>query len=184
MEQAEITMLDNLKKNTGKSLEEWIKIVKKEKFEKHGQIMNFLKGDHGFTHGFANLVAHKTLATDAGSEDDKGVLITEQYKGKEHFLPLYEQLAEAIKKFGDDVEFAPKRSYVSVRRKKQFAMLTPATKQRFEIGINLKGSPSEGILEAISSANAMCSHKINIAADEKLPKEALEWLKKAYDGAG
>jgi predicted transport protein len=112
------------------------------------------------------------------------VLITEQYKGKEHFLPLYEQLAEAIKKFGDDVEFAPKRSYVSVRRKKQFAMLTPATKQRFEIGINLKGSPSEGILEAISSANAMCSHKINIAADEKLPKEALEWLKKAYDGAG
>lgn len=183
MEQAEITMLENLKKNTGKSLEQWIALVKKEKFEKHRQIMKFLKVDHGFTHGFANLVAHKTLATDAGSEENKDVLVEEQYKGKEHFLPLYEQIVDEIKNLGNDVEFAPKRSYVSIRRKKQFAMLTPATKQRFEIGINLKGQPGLGILEEISNPQSMCSHKINIAAEEKLPKEAVEWLKKAYDAA-
>jgi predicted transport protein len=152
----------------------------KEKFEKHGQIMKFLKEGHGF----ANLVTLKTLATDTGSEDNKDVLVEEQYKGKEHFMPLYQQLSDEIKKFGNDVEFAPKRSYVSVKRKKQFSMLTPATKQRFEVGINLKGQLGIGILEEISNPQSMCSHKINIGAEEKLPKEAIEWLKKAYEGAG
>ena len=43
MDKAEQTMLDNLFKNTGKTLEQWIEIVKKKNFEKHGQILKFLK---------------------------------------------------------------------------------------------------------------------------------------------
>ena len=36
MDKAEQSMYDNLHKNTGKTLSEWIEIVKKEKFQKHG----------------------------------------------------------------------------------------------------------------------------------------------------
>ncbi len=43
------------------------------------------------------------------------------------------------------VEVVPKKANVSYRRKKQFALLTPATKTRFEIGLNVKGQPDQGV---------------------------------------
>lgn len=184
MDPATQTMIENLRKNTGKSLEEWIKIVSEQGFQKHGEIMKFLKENHGFTHGFANLVAHKTLKSDAGSAGQTDELITKQYQGKEHFLPIYQKLHAEISALGSDVEFAPKNSYVSVKRKKQFAMLIPATKTRYEIGINLKGQAAEGILEAETKSNAMCSHKITINQLEQVTPEVTTWLKKAYDATG
>ena len=183
MDSAEISMINNLNKNTGKTLEEWIDIVKKEKLDKHAQIIKFLKKNHAFTHGFANLVAHKAKGSDAGSVENKDELIEKQYKGKEHFLSLYHRLLSEILSFGDDIDIAPKNAYVSLRRKKQFATLQPATKTRFEIGINLKGQEPEGILEAISSANAMCSHKINLGGEQDISSEVIQWLRKAYDKA-
>jgi len=184
MDQAAQTMIDNLQKNTGKSLEEWVSIVKKENFSKHGEILKFLKSNHGFTHGFANLIAHKTLKSDAGSASGLDELISKQYKGKEHLLPLYEKLKAEIKTFGNDIEFAPKNAYVSVRRKKQFAMLIPATKTRFDIGINLKGQEPTGMLELDTKSSGMVSHKIIVNPEEQYSKEVINWLKKAYDAAG
>ncbi|WP_338218947.1 DUF4287 domain-containing protein [Algoriphagus sp. oki45] len=177
-------MIDNLQKNTGKSLEEWIAIVQKQNLGKHGEILKFLKTEHGFTHGYANLVAHKALKSDAGSAEDSNDLVKKQYMGKEHFWPVFEKLKAEIESFGKDVEFAPKNAYVSVKRKKQFAMLIPASKTRFEIGINLKGQSPEGILEAETKSNAMCSHKVTINHEEQITGEVIDWLKKAYTAAG
>ncbi len=122
----------------------WIDIVKREAFEEHGQIITFLKAKHGFTYGFANYVALQSRGTDARMAENTADLVDKQYKGKEHFRPLYEKLMAEIQTFGPDVEVAPKNVYVSLKRKKQFATLQPATKTRFEIGINLKGHEPEG----------------------------------------
>ncbi len=183
MDKATRTMIDNLNKNTGKSLEQWIEIVKSQNFVKHGEIVKFLKEQHEFTHGFANLVAHKSKGSDAGSADNQDDLITKQYQGKEHFKPIYDKLISEIQTFGNDIEIAPKISYVSIRRKKQFAILNPATKTRFEIGINLKGQVPKGKLEP-EKPNAMCSHKININDIKDIDSEVFEWIKKSYDKAG
>lgn len=183
MDQAERTMIENLSKNTGKTLEQWIDIVKNESFEKHGQIITFLKEKHGFTHGFANYVALQSRGTDARSVENKDDLVDKQYKGKEHFRTLYDKLMAEIQTFGPDVEVLPKNAYVSLKRKKQFATLQPATKTRFEIGINLKGQEPQGKLEAIISAGAMCSHKIALTDEKELDKEVLEWIRKAFEKA-
>ena len=184
MDQAEKTMVDNLQKNTGKKLEEWIEIVKGKNFAKHGEIMKFLKEEHSFTHGFANMVALKARAADAGSVENKDELIEKQYKGKENFKPMYDALLTEIQKFGDDVEVSPKNAYVSLRRKKQFATLQPATKTRFEIGLNMKGQEANGVLESIDKANAMCSHKINLTSENDITPEVINWIKTAYTQAG
>ncbi len=184
MDKATQTMIENLYKNTGKTLDQWIDIVKKENFLKHGEVMKFLKEQHSLTHGFANLIALKAKGSDAGSVENQDELITKQYQGKEHLKPLYHSLIGEIQKFGKELEIAPKNAYVSLRRKKQFAILQPATKTRFEIGINLKGQPAEGKLEAITSANAMCSHKINLTDIKDIDTEVIGWLKLAYDNAG
>lgn len=178
------TMMDNLKNNSGKSLDQWIKIVKKKNFVKHGEYLTYLKGEHGLTHGYANLIAMKARAADAGSENDKDSLIINQYKGKESLKPIYDKLYKEITKFGKDVEVSPKKSYVSMRRKKQFAMLIPATKTRFEIGLNMKGVKSKGILEEVNKANSMCSHKIKLLDIKDINKEVINWIKEAYSSAG
>ena len=183
MDKATQTMIENLEKNTGKSLLQWIELVKKEPFSKHGEIVKFLKEKHGLTHGFANLVAHKANHSDAASAPNQDDLIVQQYEGKEQFKPVYDALMEAVMQFGNDIEIAPKKTYVSLRRKKQFAIFNPATKTRFEIGFNLKGQAPGGRLEA-EKPNAMCSHKISISGIEGVDKEVLQWLKLAYDQAG
>lgn len=183
MDKATQTMIENLHKNTGKTLEQWIDIVKSQNFAKHGEIIKFLKDAHGLTHGFANLIAHKAKGSDAGSAENKDDLITKQYKGKEHFKPIYDKLISEIQTYGKDIEIAPKNTYVSLRRKKQFAILNPATKTRFEIGINLKGQEATEKLEA-EKPNSMCSHKINISHIKDIDKEVMEWIKTAYENAG
>lgn len=184
MDKATQTMIDNLYKNTGKTMEQWIDIVNSENIAKHGEIINFLKETHGLSYGFANLVAHKAKGSDAGSAENQDELITKQYQGKEHFITVYQQLMAEIETFGNDIEIAPKNAYVSLRRKKQFALLQPATKTRFEIGIILKGQESQGKLEKINTANAMCSHKINVASENDIDSEVIDWLRKAYENAG
>lgn len=184
MDKATQTMIENLHKNTGKTLEQWIEIIKKENFKSHGETITFLKNTHNLTYGFANLIAHKAKGSDADSAENKDDLIGKQYKGKEHFKPLYDKLLDEIRMFGGDFEIAPKNAYVSLRRKKQFAILQPVTKTRFEIGINLKGQIPKGKLEAINSPNAMCSHRINLADIKDIDREIISWLKMAFDNAG
>lgn len=184
MDKAEQTMIDNILKNTGKSVEEWIDIIINEKFQKHNEIINFLKDKHAFTYGFANYIAHKSKKSDAGSTENKEDLISEQYKGKEHFKPLYEQLSVIVQSFGTDISFEPKKTYVSVRRKKQFAMLQPTSKVKYDIGINLKNQETSGKLVKVTSTNSMCSHKITISTQNDIDEEVRSWLKKAYENAG
>jgi predicted transport protein len=183
MDKATQTMIENLFKNTGKTLEEWINIVKNENFAKHGEIMKFLKEQHSLTHGYANFITLKAKGSDAASVENKDDLITKQYQGKEHLKPIYDKLMFEILKFGKDVEVAPKNAYVSLRRKKQFATLNPVTKTRFEIGINLKGQEPKGKLEA-EKPNAMCSHKMSLTGIKDIDQEVIGWIKTAYEKAG
>ncbi|MBK7172425.1 MAG: DUF4287 domain-containing protein [Bacteroidales bacterium] len=183
MDKATQTMIDNLHKNTGKTLVQWTEIVNNESITKHGEIIKFLKEKYNLTHGFANLIAHKSKGTDAGSADNQEDLIIKQYQGKEQLKPFYEKLMNEISKFGNDIEIAPKNTYVSLRRNKQFAVLNPATKSRFEVGINLKGQTPKGKLEA-EKPNAMCSHKINLTDLEDIDLEVIAWIKSAYERAG
>lgn len=183
MDNATRTMIENLYKNTGKTLEQWIAIVKKENFANHGEIIKFLKDNHGLTHGYANLVSHKSKDPGDGSAENADDMIEVQYKGKENLKVIYDKLIADIRAFGNDIEIAPKKAYVSLRRKKQFATLQPATKTRFEIGINLKGQEPTGKLET-EKPNSMCSHKIKISGIGEIDNEVMNWIKSAYDNAG
>jgi hypothetical protein len=178
-------MIKNLEEKTGKKFSEWISIVKNSGLEKHGEIMKLLKSDtYGLTHGYANLVAHKAKETDAGSAASEESLVDDQYKGKESLRPIYDSLISEIKKFGNDVELAPKRAYVSLRRKKQFGLIQPSTKTRVDIGINTKGKEPEGSLEIAGSWNSMVSHRVKITEPGQVTPKVISWLREAYEAAG
>jgi len=176
-------MIANLADKTGKSLEQWLAVTRKFDLEKHGQIVKMLKADHAMTHGYANLVATMTLRGDTPEPSGQD-LIAAQYAGpKADLKPIYDKLAATISKFGDDVDLAPKKTYVSLRRSKQFALIQPSTKTRVDVGINLKGTEPTGRLEAAGSFNAMVSHRVRLAGTEDIDSDLLGWLKAAYDAA-
>jgi hypothetical protein len=179
-EQMTQTMIDNMPEKTGKSMQQWLQIVAKSGLQKHGEIVKKLKADFGMGHGFANLVAHMHLAAKSpaqGSDD----LVSVQYKGpKEGLRPIYDALAKMIAAFGKDVEVSPKKTYVSFRRSKQFALVQPSTKDRVDLGINLKGVPAGPGLEASGSFNAMVSHRVRLSARGEVDQELIGWLQQAY----
>lgn len=175
------TMINNMPEKTGKSLEEWFALLKTKSFEKHGEFMTFLKNEHGVSHGFANTIAQLYRKDPGESEED---LVVTQYEGKENLKPIYDKLIEEISQFGNDIELAPKKAYVSIRRKKQFAILQPSTKTRFDIGLNIKGVEPEGKLEKAGSWNAMCTHRIKTSEPSDITREVISWIKEAYEGAG
>ena len=56
----EKAMIKNMIEKTGKSIEEWIEILKEKDFLKHGEIVKFLKEQYSLTHGYANLIVQKS----------------------------------------------------------------------------------------------------------------------------
>jgi predicted transport protein len=179
----EAAMVANFPEKTGKPLEQWLALVKKGKLAKHGEIVAWLKDEHGMGHGFANLVAHRHLnppgAAPAGDD-----LVAAQYAGKKEALkPLYDTLAAAVAKFGPDVVFEPKKAYVSLRRSKQFGLIQPSTATRLDVGIQLKGVAPTARLEASGSFSAMVSHRVRVESAADIDAELVGWLKQAYQAS-
>lgn len=178
------TMEANILAKTGKAVSHWVALAQAQKLDKHGQIVKYLKSEHGITHGYANLIAHEALQSAAGHQAEDA-LVAAQYAGEKSALkPIYDKLMQALEKFGPDLEVAPKKTYVSLRRKKQFALIQPSTKTRLDVGINLKGKAASGRLEASGSFNAMVSHRVKLESAADANAELIGWLKEAYQAAG
>ncbi|MEM7381255.1 MAG: DUF4287 domain-containing protein [Bacteroidota bacterium] len=179
MDKARQTMIANMPEKTGKSLEEWKKILAQKSFSKHSEAMNFLKKEHGLTHGFANTIVLLSKEQQDSAED----LLEKQYQGKEALIPIYEKLVQVMEAFGSDVVKTPKKSSVSIIRKKQFALIKPATKSRIDLGLKLRNKPVAGRLGNSGPFGTMCTHRVQLSAAEEVDEELISWLQEAYNEA-
>ncbi len=180
MDKALQTMIDNMPEKTGKSLQEWKKILQAKQFAKHGEAVKFLKESHGVTHGFANTIVALSKEEATAPED----LISEQYRGKENLKPLYEKLIATFEKLGPEVTVTPKKGSVSLIRKKQFALIKPATKTRIDLGLKLTGKPLTERLEHSGPFGTMCTHRVQLTSLDDVDLELTHWLAEAYEKAG
>ena len=183
LDKALATQLKNLETRSGKTLAQLHALVRKSGLAKHGQVRDLLKKDLGMGHGDANLVAalyFKAQEAPAAAGADPLDAI---YAGPKAALrPIHEKLVAAIGKFGD-FEVAPKKAYVSLRRKKQFAMIGPGTKTRVDVGINMKGLPATERLMALPPGG-MCQYRVTVTDPKQVDAELLGWIRQAWDAAG
>jgi predicted transport protein len=188
LDKAIATQLANIVKRTGKTIPELTAIVKGSGLSKHGELVAMLKSTLGMGHGDANTLVHTVLKSDGQSAAAAQGLSAEQvldglYKGpKEVLRPIHDKLIAAIRKFGT-FEEAPKKTYVSYRRKKQFAMIGPATKTRVEVGLNMKGVEATDRLQQLP-AGQMCNYKVKLTDAKEVDAELIAWIKTAYEAAG
>ena len=185
IQQALQNMIKNLEEMTGKSIDEWIAIAQNSGHENVRSRTNYLKSEHGLTHGYANRVALMAKDREQAAEIDKPFDPVEAvFAGsKAHLRPIYDRILAAARGFGDDFVEAPKRHYVSLRRNKQFAIIQPSTRTRVDVGLVLKEAPAAGRLETAGSWNSMCSHRVRLEKLDDVNDELLAWLKEAYDAA-
>lgn len=180
-EEMKAAMIAGLKDKTGRTLPEWLAVLRASNLTRHKEMVTLLKTDHGLTHGFANMLALQALNADSHTADDTAALVDAQYGGAKAALrPIYDAILAAVRKFGPDVEASPKKAYVSLRRGKQFAIVQPSTATRVDVGLNLPGADPDGRLEASGGFNAMVTHRVRVSAKADVDKELVGWLKKAY----
>jgi hypothetical protein len=176
MDKALQTMINNMPEKTGKSLNEWKTLLKSKSFAKHSEAVKYLKEEHNVTHGFANTIV--VLSKNENETPDN--LVENQYQGKEDLIPIYEGLISIVKTFGKDVNIVPKKTSVSIVRKKQFALINPATKTRIDLGLKLKDKPITERLENSGPFGTMCTHRVRISDVNEIDDELKGWLKEAY----
>jgi len=188
VERAKATQIANIQKKTGKSLEELTGLIQTSGLSKHGEIRSMLMEKLGLGYGDANMLVQHILKTDVLLVvQEKGLstedILDEIYSGpKASLRPIHEKVMSAIQQFGE-FEIAPKKGYVSLRRKRQFAMLGPATNTRIELGINIKNiEADERLIE--QPAGSMCNYKVRFSEAEQVDETIVSWVRRAYEAAG
>ena len=188
MEKAVQTQLANIEQRTGKSLDALAALVKSSGLTKHGEIRDMLKRDLGMGHGDANTLVHYVLQSDGASAAravgaSPDAVLDGIYSGaKASLRPIHDRLMSAIDKLGP-FDIAPKKGYVSLRRKKQFAMIGPGTNTRVDVGLNMKGVAETSRLKALPPGG-MCQYQVRLTSAEEVDQQIVAWIRTAYDSAG
>jgi hypothetical protein len=163
-------------------------MVHKSGLTKHGEIRAMLISELGLGYGDANALADYALKSEgeraAGAKgvDDSQVL-DEIYSGAKAALrPIHDRLKSEIDLLGE-FEISPKKGYVSLRCKKQFAMIGPATNTRVELGLNVKNLEANARLAEVPPGG-MCNYKVRLADPQEVDDELIAWIKRAFESTG
>ncbi|MGH2959950.1 MAG: DUF5655 domain-containing protein [Solirubrobacterales bacterium] len=178
----------NIEKQTGMTPDDFMAAAKKKGMLADGvtatQVIDWLKADYGLGYGHSGAI-YKMIRDSKGpklSVDDK---VAKHFTGaKEHWRASYDKVVSKAEKFGaDGVTIDPAAAYVSLKRKdKKFAVIA-TTKDRFDVGIKLKGVDPEGRFAASGKWNEMVTHRVQVTDPKQVDAELISWLKKAYAAA-
>lgn len=182
------SQLANMQTRTGKSLDELTAMVHNCGLTRHGEIVQMLKATLGMGHGDATTLVQVVKQSGASTGSAAAPMSPEAaldglYTGARASLrPIHDALLTAMRTLGP-FEEAPKKTYVSYRREKQFCTVGPATNTRVEVNFNMKGVPSTDRLEALP-AGQMCQYRVRVTDPGQVDDELLGWIRQAYDAAG
>ncbi len=168
-----------LKERTGEDVETWNQRIAQEQFSDEGQLRAWLS-KQGVT-GYAQslLVMERFGYPDflLASADD---LIEGQYRDRPQLRPILDAILAAASGLSP-VTIQARKTYVSlVSRRRTFARVQPATKQRVDLGLRLDGVKPGGRLLPSKIQETM-PLQISLSSPDEVDAEVLEWLRQAYD---
>ena len=179
------TVKANMPQKTGKTFEQWVAIAKARGAASANECYSWLKMEHGLPHLSAKIVADKVSGQGRyEGYDNPDALVEAMYSGPKAALrPIHEELVKLARKLGKDVVVTPCKTYVALRRNRQFAIVKPTTKTRVDLGLTLDAVTPAGRLEAAGKVGSdRISHVIKIESTKSIDAEVKRWLKQAYAG--
>lgn len=175
--------IDRIQLTTGYTIEKITQLVVLSNLEKHSEVRSLLIEELKLTYGDANTLTHYIMKTDGQSLSegkDLKQVIDEIYSDKKIGLrPIHDLLMNQIILFGP-FEIIPKKGYISLKRKRQFAMIGPKSSSRIEIGINLKSDLDNSRFIA-QPKGSMCQYIVNVTSIEDVDDKLISTIKQAYE---
>jgi len=179
-QEIEKEFIDGLKSSTGKDLQAWLGVAKKEGVEKRNDLIARLKEKYKFPHMQASMLA--AIHANGGKPvyADSGKLLDAQFEKREALKPLYEQLRKAIAGVNKEWKFNPTKTYVSIQGKREFAVIAVKSEE-LRVGMDLGNEPFGGILQQAKSLGAMPrhTHMVVVTSASDISAKLLNFIKKA-----
>ena len=179
-----------LKEKSGRSLEEWLELIKNDGPPSEKERRDWLKNKYKLGTNTAWWLAER--AEGKGSEDSDPdaylkaaeTYVEEMYKGgKAGLRPIHDRILKMAVKLGKDVKVCPCQTIVPLYRNHVFAQIKPATQKRIDLGFALKDRKATGRLIDTGgfAKKDRITHRIPIGSLDELDAEVERWLKTAYE---
>jgi len=178
-----------LKQKTGRTMEEWIKLVKKEGPGTEKERHAWLKAEHGLGMNYAGWIAeHSVGKGDDGNPEtylrQAEEFVKNMFSGPKRSLrPIFDELLKLGRSLGADVKVCPCKTIVPLYRKHVFAQIKPTTRTRIDLGLALKDTrvPKWLIDTGGFAKKDRITHRIEITSAKDIDAEVKKWLKTAYE---
>jgi hypothetical protein len=180
-----------LKQKTGRTLDEWMKFIKREGPPTEAARRDWLKHSHGLGTNYASWLASESVGKGDELSDPVAYLraaeayVDEMYAGKkEHLRPIYEALLKLGLSMGKDTRACPCQTIVPLYRNHVFAQIKPTTQTRIDFGLALgdtKKTPKRLIDTGGFAKKDRITHRFEITSLKDIDDEVKRWLRAAYD---
>jgi hypothetical protein len=181
--------VETLKEKTGRSLDEWLKLLKKSGPPTEKERREWLKSDHGLGTNTAWWLAERAEGKGEETSDPDAYLraaekyVEDMYAAKAGLRPAYEALLKIGLGMGKDVKACPCQTIVPLYRNHVFAQIKPTTKTRIDLGFALGARKAEGRLIDTGgyAKKDRITHRIPICSVDEIDDEIKKWMRAAYE---
>jgi hypothetical protein len=184
------SVVANMEKKTGRTLDEWVALVKKSGPKTDAERRDWLKTEHGIGTNTSGWIVERAAGRGKDDLDPEAYLkaapgyVDAMYAGgKAGLRPLHDLLIDLGRSLGSDVKVCPCETIVPLYRNHVFAQIKPSTRTRIDFGFALGDTKATGRLIDTGgfAKKDRITHRIPIATPEDIDAEVKKWLKVAYD---
>ena len=179
-----------LKQKTGRSLEEWLKYIKKTGPKTEQERREWLKSEHGLGTNTAWWLAERAEGKGEESGDPDLYLaaaerdVENMFSGKKAALrPVYDALLKLGLAIGKEAKACPCQTIVPLYRNHVFAQIKPTTQTRIDMGFALGDLKAKGRLIDTGgfAKKDRITHRIPITSLDDIDDEVKHWMQVAYE---
>ncbi len=173
----------SMKARTGRTLEEWIELVKESGLDPLDQnaVRRWLKTQHGMPQNSQWAIADAAARAAGWQPPTTEEYIAGQYGGRKAALrPVFDRLRGILEGCGGDVSIEGRSTYTPFIRHRQFAAVAAATATRVDVGLRFTEAPASPLLTP-ADAPGQATHRLSITALEEITPEVERLLHLAYE---
>jgi len=180
-----------LKQKTGRTLDDWLKLIKNKGPKDEQPRRDWLKTKYGLGTNTAWWLAERSVGKGEESADCEAYLkaaeqyVDEMFAGKkEHLRPIYDALLKLGLSVGKDAKACPCQTIVPLYRNHVFAQIKPTTLTRIDFGLALgdtRKTPQRLINTGGYEKKDRITHRFEITSLRDIDDEVKRWLRIAYE---
>jgi predicted transport protein len=174
--------IQTAKEKTGRSIEQWLPVVKASGLSKQMEITNWLKAEHKLNHLQAQLLAGLFLNNGQPVYQNESSLLKNQFVKCEAMHPLYDAVSEKILGLFPDTQLIPKKTYLSYTATREFAAINIKPKE-LRLGMDLGDMAFTETVQKTKLSGPMprISHMVVITDMKQFDKKLIEYLQLSYN---